>query len=360
MIDLKRRLMCKKKLILIHAAVVLFVFSTYVSVYGAEEFVCYYKEMEYAEDFLIKGAEAEKNGDLFRTFLYYQGASECIRSAAHKKEVKRVVELLAADARNKGNVYSEGAYKTIFDDNCPSYGEETWGTTNVWFPADVDVSCKTDEKKVRIELKDSVGAFDIYEAARYHAEADLAMMNWIRSAPENMEVFATAYRHFNNRRKGLRGSDKSLSGYEGDKLLGGYTKELKKISVENARRILKKEEKIFNKNKVKTAVESIMLIGLARKWFSYMAGEMETKIVKRSKKRGDILFRNRKEPLALKRASEYYGMARMPKENIEVRERANELGEMYASQKRWKKAAEYFTISGNRPRLREAEKFLKK
>ena len=324
---------------------------------AAEKFNCYQKEQQYANDFLQLGTAAEKAGDTLAALLYYQGAFECIKTKKHRQRIKKVLTVLVDKAEKNGHLYSKGAFITTFDKKCPETSS-TWGVEREWYKPGVFVTCKVHGGGVRMKLKDNAGSFDLNEAAAFYAEADRAMMQYVKSVTEDFDAFETVYNHFRKRKTAVEDKH-TIQMYKGYKHIEGYNADLKKISIGNMKFALEREAAIFDKKAVESAISSLKELEKARKWVSYLAKEEEREVVKRAEKRGDVMANIPKNPIALQRAVEYYGVAHIPQKIIKTRQRADELGR-YASKKHdWKTAAHYFQISGNRKGMRDAESRIK-
>ncbi len=337
-------------------AFLLFTFSIVLfaqSEAASKEFTCYKKEQEYSRDFLKMGRVAEKRGDMLSALLYYQGASECIKSDEHKKKIKKIVDTLVAKAKAGRRLYSKGAFRTSFDKKCPKRGP-TWGVERVWYLPDVPVTCQVNGGGVRMELKENAGVFDLYEAAGFYGEADRAMVRYVKSVPEDFEAFEVAYNHFRKRKKSVEKTHK-ISMYREYSDIPARNEVLKEISIMYANYALEREADIFDKKSIDSAQASLKELERARKWTSYLAKDLEKKVRKRAEERGDVLAGDPREPIILQRAVEFYGIARIPAKIIKTRQRADELGDIHYRRKDWKDAAHYFQISGNRKRMRDAE-----
>ena len=324
---------------------------------ASEEFVCYKKEMSYSNEFYKMGKVAEKKGDLLVALLYYQGASECIKTDQNKKKIKKLLHTLVEKAEAGRHLYSKGAFTTTFDKKCPQRAP-TWGAEREWYLPAVPVTCKVHGGGVRMELKENAGVFDLYEAAGFYGEADRSMVAYVKSVPEDFDAFEIGYRHFRKRKKSVEKTHK-ISMYRGYLNIPTHNEVLKEISIKNANYALEREADIFNKKSVDSAEASLKELERARKWTSYLAKEVEKKVRKRAEERGDVLALNPKEPIILQRAVEYYGIARIPAKIIKTRQRADELGDLHYRRKDFKDSAHYFQISGNRKRMRDAESRIK-
>lgn len=342
-------------------AFLLFTFSILLfaqSEAASKEFTCYKSEQKYSREFLKMGGVAEKSGDMLSALLYYQGASECIKSDKHKKKIKKVLDVLVEKAEAGRHLYSKGAFKTSFDKKCPQRAP-TWGAEREWYLPGVPVACKVHGRGVRLELKENAGVFDLYEAAGFYGEADRSMVRYVKSAPEDFEAFEAGYKHFRNRKKSVEKTHK-IPMYRGYAHIPDHTEVLKDLSIKYANYALEREVDIFNKKSMDSVEASLKELERARKWTSYLAKEEEKKVRKRAEERGDVLAGNPKEPIILQRAVEFYGIARIPAKIIKTRQRADELGDLHFRRKDWKNAAHYFQISGNRKRMRDAESRIKK
>lgn len=338
----------------------LFLFSMFLfmqSDASSEEFTCYKKEMEHSTAFLKMGGMAEKKGDMLSALLYYQGASECIKSDKHTKKIKKILHTLVEKAEANRHLYSKGAFTTTFDKKCPQRAP-TWGAEREWYLPGVPVTCKVHGKGVRMEFKENVGVFDLYEAAGFYGEADRTMVRYVKSVPENFEAFEVGYKHFRKRKKEVEKTHK-ISMYRGYSHIPAHNEALKEISIQYADYALEREADIFNKKSMASAEASLKELERARKWTSYLAKEEEKKVRKRAEERGDVLAKNPKEPIILQRTVEFYGVARIPAKIIKTRQRADELGHLRYKAGDWKNAAHYFQISGNRKRMRDAESRIK-
>jgi len=351
---------CRQKRLTAVKAFLLFTFSIVLfaqSDAASKEFTCYKKEQKYSREFLERGQFAEKRGYLLTTLLYYQGASECIKSDKLVKKIKKVLNTLVEKAEAGRHLYSKGAFKTSFDKKCPKRAP-TWGVEKVWYLPGVPVTCKVNGGGVRMELKEDAGVFDLYEAAGFYGEADRSMVRYVKSVPEDFEVFETAYNHFRKRKKNVEKTHK-ISMYRGYSHIPAHNEVLKEISIKYANYALDREADIFDKKSIESAEASLKELERARKWTSYLAKEVEKKVRKRAEERGDVLARDPKEPIILQRAVEFYGIARIPAKIIKTRRRADELGDIHYRRKDWKDAAHYFQISGNRKRMRDAKSKIK-
>lgn len=324
---------------------------------AAEEFNCYQTEQKYANDFLQLGKAAQKAGDTLSALLYYQGASECIRSKKHRQRIKKMLGVLVDKAEKNGHLYSKGAFITTFDKKCPETSS-TWGVEREWYKPEVPVTCKVHGGGVRMKVKDNAGAFDLNEAAEFYAQADRAMMQYVKSVAEDFDVFETAYHHFRKRKIAVEDKH-TVQQYKGYKHIEGYNGDLKNMSIAYMKFALEREAAIFDKKSVESAISSLKELEKARKWVSYLAREEEKQIVKRAEKRGDVMANIPKNPITLQRAVEYYGVAHIPQKIIKTRRRADELGRYAAKKNDWKTAAHYFQIAGNRKGMRDAESRIK-
>ncbi|MBI4849191.1 MAG: hypothetical protein HY808_11550 [Nitrospirae bacterium] len=270
-----------------------------------------------------KGASAEKAGKLADAFSHYNKARydySCEGknpvSGEAKAGWKRTGKKLSDEEEKKGNLYRRG-----------------------------------DQNK-------TAGAFQWLEASENFAEADRVMMKMMRAKPEDIDTFAVAFEHFNNRKE----QSADLIKEHGYSLDHSYYKEVAMAAAKNGERALEREDKDINKNVIdlggSPVDHSIARLETARKWFDFFKDAKEAKVVERAVKRGDALYADDNGPQSLEDAIRYYKFVNDQDKIKKVKDKAAKLAVAAEKENVLIRAVHYYKIADNSAKAEQLEKNL--